>query len=87
MEANRKPVIETLLQNPQAAFVDAHQCLTAVVTRSGSTDMKALELLPPSRNDVSRVGRSRSSFEGIFFAGVRTTGIFCRPTCTAKAGP
>src|SRR5213595_1914530 len=24
------------------------------------------------------------SFEGIFFVGVRTTGIFCRPTCTAK---
>jgi AraC family transcriptional regulator of adaptative response/methylated-DNA-[protein]-cysteine methyltransferase len=25
-----------------------------------------------------------SSFEGIFFVGVRTTGIFCRPTCSAK---
>lgn len=25
-----------------------------------------------------------SSFEGIFFAGVTTTGIFCRPTCTAR---
>jgi AraC family transcriptional regulator of adaptative response/methylated-DNA-[protein]-cysteine methyltransferase len=25
-----------------------------------------------------------SSFEGIFFAGVKTTGIFCRPTCTAR---
>lgn len=24
------------------------------------------------------------SFEGIFFAGVTTTGIFCRPTCTAR---
>jgi AraC family transcriptional regulator of adaptative response/methylated-DNA-[protein]-cysteine methyltransferase len=24
------------------------------------------------------------SFEGIFFVGVRTTGIFCRPTCNAK---
>jgi AraC family transcriptional regulator, regulatory protein of adaptative response / methylated-DNA-[protein]-cysteine methyltransferase len=24
-----------------------------------------------------------SSFEGIFFVGVKTTGIFCRPTCTA----
>jgi len=24
------------------------------------------------------------SFEGIFFAGVTTTGIFCRPTCGAK---
>jgi len=25
-----------------------------------------------------------SSFEGTFFAGIKTTGIFCRPTCTAK---
>jgi len=25
-----------------------------------------------------------SSFEGIFFVGVKSTGIFCRPTCTAK---
>lgn len=25
-----------------------------------------------------------SSFEGLFFAAVRTTGIFCRPTCTAR---
>ena len=25
-----------------------------------------------------------SNFEGIFVAGVRTTGIFCRPSCTAK---
>ncbi len=24
------------------------------------------------------------SFEGIFYVGVRTTGIFCRPTCSAK---
>jgi len=25
-----------------------------------------------------------SSFEGTFFAGIKTTGIFCRPTCTAR---
>ncbi len=25
-----------------------------------------------------------STFEGIFFVGVKTTGIFCRPTCPAK---
>lgn len=25
-----------------------------------------------------------SEFEGIFFVGVKTTGIFCRPTCPAK---
>lgn len=25
-----------------------------------------------------------SQFEGVFFAGIKTTGIFCRPTCTAR---
>lgn len=25
-----------------------------------------------------------SGFEGIFFVGVKTTGVFCRPTCTAR---
>jgi len=25
-----------------------------------------------------------SSFEGLFFVGVKTTGIFCRPTCSAR---
>ena len=25
-----------------------------------------------------------SQFEGVFFAGIKTTGIFCRPSCTAK---
>jgi AraC family transcriptional regulator of adaptative response/methylated-DNA-[protein]-cysteine methyltransferase len=28
--------------------------------------------------------RRDSSFDGVFFIGVKTTGIFCRPTCTAK---
>ena len=25
-----------------------------------------------------------SDFEGVFWMGVKTTGIFCRPTCTAR---
>lgn len=39
----------------------------------------------PSADTMYRalVGRD-SSYEGIFFAGVKTTGIFCRPTCGAK---
>jgi AraC family transcriptional regulator, regulatory protein of adaptative response / methylated-DNA-[protein]-cysteine methyltransferase len=28
--------------------------------------------------------RKDSSYEGIFFVAVKTTGIFCRPTCTAR---
>lgn len=26
----------------------------------------------------------RSDYEGVFFVGVKTTGVFCRPTCPAK---
>jgi AraC family transcriptional regulator of adaptative response/methylated-DNA-[protein]-cysteine methyltransferase len=46
--------------------------------------MKLPELLPPSDMMYRALVNRDSSFEGIFFVGVRTTGIFCRPTCTAK---
>src|SRR5437773_1247438 len=46
--------------------------------------MKTLELLPPSETMYRALVNRDPSFEGIFFVGVRTTGIFCRPTCTAK---
>ncbi len=25
-----------------------------------------------------------TAYDGVFFVGVKTTGIFCRPTCTAR---
>ena len=46
--------------------------------------MKTMELLPPNDTMYSALLQRDASFEGIFFVGVRTTGIFCRPTCTAK---
>src|SRR5215472_2131962 len=46
--------------------------------------MKTLELLPPADTMYRALVNRDSSFEGIFYVGVRTTGIFCRPTCTAK---
>ena len=46
--------------------------------------MKTPELLPPNDTMYRALVDRDSSFEGIFFAGVRTTGIFCRPTCSAK---
>jgi AraC family transcriptional regulator of adaptative response/methylated-DNA-[protein]-cysteine methyltransferase len=46
--------------------------------------MKAMELLPPSETMYRALIDRDSSFGGIFFAGVRTTGIFCRPTCAAR---
>lgn len=39
----------------------------------------------PSSSAMYRALLNRDpSFEGIFFVGVRTTGIFCRPTCSAR---
>ncbi len=46
--------------------------------------MKTLELLPPKDTMYEALLQRDLSFEGIFFVGVRTTGIFCRPTCSAK---
>src|SRR2546429_1565181 len=46
--------------------------------------MKTMDLLPPRETMYRALVNRDSSFEGIFYVGVRTTGIFCRPTCTAK---
>src|SRR4029434_3532090 len=46
--------------------------------------MKTMELLPPTETMYRALLNRDTSFEGIFFVGVRTTGIFCRPTCAAK---
>ena len=43
-----------------------------------------MELLPPAPTMYRALCARDSNFEGIFIAGVRTTGIFCRPTCSAK---
>src|SRR5215469_4792362 len=46
--------------------------------------MKTMELLPSTETMYRALVGRDPSFEGIFFVGVRTTGIFCRPTCRAK---
>ena len=39
----------------------------------------------PSRDEMYKALCDRDSqYEGVFFVGVRTTGIFCRPTCPAR---
>jgi len=40
--------------------------------------------LPDSRILYRALVERDSRFEGVFFAGVRTTGVFCRPTCHAR---
>ncbi|MEP5610864.1 MAG: Ada metal-binding domain-containing protein, partial [Cyclobacteriaceae bacterium] len=39
----------------------------------------------PSSNEMYQALLAKDShYEGIFIVGVRTTGIFCRPTCSAR---
>lgn len=39
----------------------------------------------PSETEMRRaLARSDASYDGIFYAAVRTTGIFCRPSCHAR---
>ena len=40
--------------------------------------------LPPTSEMYQALLQRDSAYDGIFFLGVRTTGIFCRPTCPAK---
>lgn len=40
--------------------------------------------LPTPRTMYRALTRRDAAYEGVFFTGVKTTGIFCRPTCRAK---
>ena len=43
-----------------------------------------MEALPDTNTLYNAMLEKDSTFEGIFIVGVKTTGIFCRPTCTAR---
>jgi len=40
--------------------------------------------LPPVDEMYAALRRRDPAFDGVFFLGVRTTGIFCRPVCSAR---
>lgn len=40
--------------------------------------------LPPEQIMYRALVEKDPSFEGVFYAGIKTTGVFCRPTCTAR---
>ncbi|MFQ5702666.1 MAG: bifunctional transcriptional activator/DNA repair enzyme AdaA [Gemmatimonadales bacterium] len=40
--------------------------------------------LPPAREMYKALSERDSGYDGVFFTAVRTTGVFCRPTCPAK---
>src|SRR6266446_3757192 len=39
---------------------------------------------PPITEMTRAYQKSDASYDGIFFLGVRTTGIFCRPSCRVR---
>src|SRR5258706_16234507 len=43
-----------------------------------------MNTLPPPSEMERAVDTSDASYDGIFFVAVRTTGIFCRPSCPAR---
>jgi AraC family transcriptional regulator of adaptative response/methylated-DNA-[protein]-cysteine methyltransferase len=51
-----------------------------------ATPASQLSLLPlPPRGEMERAYlRSDASYDGLFYLGVRTTGVFCRPSCHAR---
>ncbi len=54
--------------------------------QAGSCQFGGMEsqTLPPRPEMLAAFLNRDASYDGVFFTGVRTTGIFCRPTCTAK---
>ncbi|MCP3916330.1 MAG: bifunctional transcriptional activator/DNA repair protein Ada [bacterium] len=46
--------------------------------------MGLMHALPPVTEMYDALVKRDPDFEGVFFVGVRTTGIFCRPTCPAR---
>lgn len=46
-----------------------------------------LELLPSAPEMEQAFYRKDASYDGVFFVAVRTTGIFCRPSCPARPKP
>jgi AraC family transcriptional regulator of adaptative response/methylated-DNA-[protein]-cysteine methyltransferase len=48
------------------------------------TDALPLLSLPPAAEMTRAYQRSDASYDGVFFLGVRTTGVFCQPSCPAR---
>ena len=51
---------------------------------NGSKFTDMMTSLPSGDTMYRALSERDASFDGVFFAAIRTTGIFCRPTCSAK---
>lgn len=45
---------------------------------------KTMKSLPPRKELIRAFMASDASYDGVFLTAVRTTGIFCRPSCSAR---
>lgn len=72
-----------LVDGGQQSATTAFQLLTPAGPVTSPNIMLVREL--PTDDEMYRAFMTRdTSYEGIFITGVRTTGIFCRPSCPAK---
>lgn len=56
-------------------------CYYYPITYKGVTDMKCL----PPISEMEHAFRARDSeYDGLFYVGVKTTGVFCKPSCPAR---
>ncbi|HEY0550236.1 MAG TPA: Ada metal-binding domain-containing protein, partial [Verrucomicrobiae bacterium] len=45
---------------------------------------ETLKLLPARREMERALTEKDASYDGVFFTAVKTTGIFCRPSCPSR---
>src|SRR5436309_1228026 len=49
--------------------------------------IEPMDLLPP-RGTMERASASKdASYDGVFYVAVKTTGIFCKPSCPSRPNP
>ena len=65
--------------------VGTHGPSLAPRSENGQTDLQQPVISPPVTDTCYRALCARDHrFDGVFFVGVTTTGIYCRPVCTAR---
>lgn len=50
-------------------------------------DNNTLALLPARREMLRALRDKNADYDGVFFTAVKTTGIFCRPSCPSRPNP
>src|ERR1044072_864474 len=48
---------------------------------------QTMSLLPPRTEMLRAFQAKNAEYDGVFFTAVKTTGIFCRPSCPSRPQP